>query len=435
MKFISVNQHSPAVDFQQALLQGIAPDGGLYVPESIPVLSDGILNQLTSQNLHQLAIEIASQYITEIPKTDLEKIIKKALNFPIPLITLEDNLFLLELFHGPTLAFKDVGARFMAQVLSYFLTREKQQLAIITATSGDTGSAVAHGFFNVPGIKVFILYPANKITALQEQQMVTLGDNIYPVAVNGTFDDCQRMIKATLGDQILNKNHLITTANSINLGRLIPQIIYHAWAVSQLLQKNIAHNSLPLLVVPSGNFGNIVAAVYAKRMGIPIGHFVAATNANDVVPNYFASGQFNPRPSVTTISNAMDVGNPSNMARLQYLYENNLKKLQQDMTAIAISDDETIKEIQRVYHEKNKIIDPHTAVGVAAARKTQQANIPTIVAATAHPAKFPEVIKRALGFDMPLPPELSSLLNKSKQNHHIISNDYSTWRELFAAIY
>lgn len=237
MKFISVNQHSPAVDFQQALLQGIAPDGGLYVPESIPVLSDGILNQLTSQNLHQLAIEIASQYITEIPKTDLEKIIKKALNFPIPLITLEDNLFLLELFHGPTLAFKDVGARFMAQVLSYFLTREKQQLAIITATSGDTGSAVAHGFFNVPGIKVFILYPANKITALQEQQMVTLGDNIYPVAVNGTFDDCQRMIKATLGDQILNKNHLITTANSINLGRLIPQIIYHAWAVSQLLQK------------------------------------------------------------------------------------------------------------------------------------------------------------------------------------------------------
>lgn len=170
-------------------------------------------------------------------------------------------------------------------------------------------------------------------------------------------------------------------------------------------------------------------------MGIPIGHFVAATNANDVVPNYFASGQFNPRPSVTTISNAMDVGNPSNMARLQYLYENNLKKLQQDMTAIAISDDETIKEIQRVYHEKNKIIDPHTAVGVAAARKTQQANIPTIVAATAHPAKFPEVIKRALGFDMPLPPELSSLLNKSKQNHHIISNDYSTWRELFAAIY
>ena len=431
MKFHSVLNNTARVDFREALLQGIAPDGGLYVPESMPAIDPGLFKPNAKATLHSVGTEILSAFIEEIPKIELESIITRAWDFPIPLTQLEDNIYLLELFHGPTLAFKDVGARFMAQVMSYFLEHQQRELTIIVATSGDTGSAVAHGFFNVPHIKVFILYPSGKISPLQEQQMTTLGGNITAVEVEGTFDDCQRLVKAALNDRVLQTTRALTTANSINLGRLLPQSTYYFWALIQLRQK-FNHDEPPLVVVPSGNFGNVTAAAYAKKMGAPIRSLVAATNANDGVLHYLHSGEFFPRPSIQTYSNAMDVGNPSNLTRLQVLYNNNLANFRQDIDGVSISDEETLNEIHFTYTTANSILDPHTAVGVAAARKAREWMTnppPIIVAATAHPAKFVDVVKKAIGADVPLPVALQEAASRPK--HSIkIRGRYSEWRAL-----
>ncbi|MEO8168666.1 MAG: threonine synthase, partial [bacterium] len=359
MKFQSVNKKSPAVGFREALFQGIAPDGGLYVPETLPHCDLSFFDPTAKSTLHSIGTHILSLFIDEIPAKDLAAIVTMAWNFPVPLVKSDDNLYLLELFHGPTLAFKDIGARFMAHAMSYFLEQEQQELTVLVATSGDTGSAVANGFFNVPHIKVLIFYPAGKITSLQQQQMTTLGGNITAVEVEGTFDDCQRLVKSALADHSFNN---LTTANSINLGRLLPQITYYAWALAQLRKEQ---NEQPFIVVPSGNFGNLTAAVYAKWMGTPIRSFVAATNANDGVLEYLHSGKFTPRPGIQTYSNAMDVGNPSNLARLQFLYGDNVQTLRNDIDAVSISDNETIQEIQSFYAKAKYILDPHTAVGVA----------------------------------------------------------------------
>jgi threonine synthase len=430
MRFISVNKLSSPVSFREALLNGIAPDGGLYVPETIPQPDAKVFESNPTTTLHTIGTEILSAFIDDIPKNELKTIVAKAWNFPIPLVKLDKRLHLLELFHGPTLAFKDIGARFMAYAMSYFLEQQHRDLTIIVATSGDTGSAVAHGFFNVPHINVFILYPSGKISRLQEQQMTTLGGNITAVEVEGTFDDCQRLVKQALKDNELQKKRALTTANSINLGRLLPQITYYAWGLIELREK-FKEQAQPLVVVPSGNVGNLTAGVYAKWMGTPIRSFIAATNANDVVLQYLHSGNFVPRPSIQTYSNAMDVGNPGNLARLQALYRN-LADFRHDVDAVSISDEETLQEIRTTYEKTSYILDPHTAVGVAAARRAMEWMSdapPIIVAATAHPAKFPDVVKKAIGVEVPLPAALQEAVGMPK--HSIkIRGRYSEWKEL-----
>ncbi|MBS4029296.1 MAG: threonine synthase [Ignavibacteriales bacterium] len=427
MNFISVNGKSTPVSFRHALFSGIANDGGLYVPENIPSFSPSFLSQLENLSLHEISVEVASLFIDEIPKAHLENIISKAFNFPIPLVHLEEKIFLLELFHGPTLAFKDVGARFMAETLSFFLQQEKKEITVIVATSGDTGSAVANGFYNVPNISVVVLYPSGKISPLQEKQITTLGNNIHAIEVEGTFDDCQKLVKQALADKELVTKRNLTTANSINLGRLIPQIMYYVWAFAQLrtIPKQVRNDNI-IAVVPSGNFGNLTAGLYAKGMGLPIQKFIAATNSNDVVPEYFHTGKYSPRPSIQTYSNAMDVGNPSNLSRIQFLYGNDVQKMKTDIEAMSISDEETLNEIRETYKRTKYILDPHTAVGVCAFRKRSQKpevrNQSIIVAATAHYAKFPEVVEKAIGEKIILPPILENALHKTKQSTFIPAN-------------
>lgn len=427
MKFISVRGESPATTFHEALLRGIAPDGGLYVPEQIPALSNSFVQNLDSESLHSIGAQVASLFIDEIPVGDVQKIIGRAWDFEIPLVRLEENLFLLELFHGPTLAFKDVGARFMAHALSYFLNKGQREITIIVATSGDTGSAVAHGFYNVPHITVYVLYPSGRISKLQEQQMTTLGGNIHAIEVQGTFDDCQRIVKQSLADKEILHARNVTTANSINLGRLIPQIAYYVWSLAQLRKLGVKEH--PTVVVPSGNFGNLTAAVYAKDIGTPIENFVMATNANDVVPEYLKTGTFTPRASVQTFSNAMDVGNPSNLVRLQAFYRNDIHRMRSEIQAVRVTDKETLGEIRSTFERTGYVLDPHTAVGVFAARHIQQTSRPIIIAATAHPGKFPDVVKQAIGEEITLPAALRDAMNRPKQST-IIPAKYDAWKRI-----
>ncbi|MBM4161345.1 MAG: threonine synthase [Ignavibacteria bacterium] len=438
MNFRSILGKSPSVGFRDALFRGIAPDGSLYIPEELPALPFSFLTGVENRTLHEIGFRVTSAFIDEIPPADLQGIVHRAWDFPIPLVKLEDGLYLLELFHGPTLAFKDVGARFMAHALSFFLAQERRRLFIVVATSGDTGSAVAHGFFNVPHITVFILYPSGKISTLQEQQMTTLGHNIYALEVEGTFDDCQQLVKQALADPDLTRAHNLTTANSINLGRLIPQIAYYVWAAARFkleLQQVEVHKDLserPVIAVPSGNFGNLTAAAYSKSMGNPIGRLVAATNENSVVPDYFRSGLYSPRPSRQTYSNAMDVGNPSNFVRIQALYNYNLHRMKNDISAVSISDDETLAEIRRTYEQAGYVLDPHSAVGVAAARAVRREadrSASAIVTATAHPGKFPDVVAKALNMQIPLPLPLQEALNRPKMSM-CIRAEYPAWKEI-----
>jgi threonine synthase len=434
MMFRSVRGDSPNVQFREALFRGLAPDGSLYVPATIPPLPETVSRPASSPQLPDVAAEVIAAYVDDIPPADLHAIALDAFSFPIPLVKLDGNVYLLELFHGPTLAFKDVGARFMARALSYFLRAREQKLTIAVATSGDTGSAVAHGFYNVPNISVYVFYPSGKISPLQERQMTTLGGNIHAIEVDGTFDNCQDLVKQALTDRDVVHARNLTTANSINLGRLIPQITYYVWA--GLLHRKLAGRGgdvAPMFVVPSGNFGNLTAAVYAKHMGSVISSFISASNANDVVPEYFRTGVFRPRPSLQTYSNAMDVGNPSNFARLESLYRDNPLQMKRDIAAVSVSDAETIDEMRRTYERTGYVLDPHTAVGVAAARgAAASAPAPgtTIVAATAHPGKFPEVVSRALGTTAPLPDQLRLAMERPKQSIRLAAA-YAEVRDLF----
>jgi threonine synthase len=429
LKYVSTLGGSAAVDFRTALFRGLAADGSLYAPESLPRLSDAFLASLADRSLHDIAVEALAPFVEGIDREDLAAIVARALDFPIPLTHLIDRLYLLELFHGPTLAFKDVGARFMAQAMSHFLSRERREVAIVVATSGDTGSAVAHGFFGVPHIEVYVLYPKGRVSELQELQMATLGGNIHAIEVEGSFDDCQRLVKRALVERPGSSDRELTTANSINVGRLLPQVAYYLWALAQWRRITARGAKPPHVVVPSGNFGNLTAAAYARAIGCPMGRLVAATNANDVVPEYLRTGRYAPRVSVGTLSNAMDVGDPSNLARLRALFGEAIG-LREGFEARAISDSETLREIRAVAAGTGTVLDPHTAVGMRAARQLFDEE-DAIVAATAHPAKFPEVMRSAFGHDIALPPALAALAGRRKISARIPADD-EAFRALLA---
>lgn len=413
MKYMSTRNHSLDVDFATAMFNGLAPDQGLYIPTHFPLFESADIKGLAGKSLTELGLGIMQPYLGDIPAEKLHSMLEEALNFPIPLKLLEDQLYMLEVFHGPTLAFKDVGARFMAQALAYYSVETQQHINIIVATSGDTGSAIADAFHGKAGIDVYILYPSQKISLLQEKQITTYGGNIHALEVAGTFDDCQRLVKTALSDQQLKSKIMLTTSNSINIARLLPQMIYHAWGLMQL--KKLGVKISPILSVPSGNLGNLTSAVYANKMGFAIEFFIAAINSNTVFKDYLSSHVYEPRPSIKTYANAMDVGNPSNFERLEDFYDNNADAMYDSIKAVTISDHKILEEIRRTYERTGFVIDPHTAIGVAAARKYQEENLPIIVTATAHPAKFPEVIKEALQIDIALTPSLERIMSLPKQ--------------------
>lgn len=423
MRFYSTNKKARRVSLPQAILQGLAPDSGLFLPQKWPHLPKIFFDGLLSTSFYELAGEVAARFIKEIPPKDLRRIISQSFNFPAPLRRLKDQIYVLELFYGPTMAFKDFGARFLARVMSFFLRQRRQRLNIIVATSGDTGSAVASGFFKVPDIKVFILYPSGKVSPLQEKQLTTYGHNITALEVKGTFDDCQKLAKEVLSDIELNRKMQFSSANSINFGRLLPQSFYYFWAVGQLQRSG--NYQEPVFAVPSGNFGNLFAGLMAKKMGLPVKRFIAACNANDVVPEYLKTGKFRPRVSRHTISNAMDVGNPSNFARMLEMYGHNHHEMGKDIAAFSISDAETRRTIKNIFAEIGYICDPHTAVGITAAeryRKMVKSKSPIVVLSTAHPAKFKEIVEPVIHRKLALPKQLQAAMKKRKQSIKVSKN-------------
>ncbi len=406
MMLRSTRGESEPVSFQAAVQNGIAPDGGLYLPEVIPSISPKLLEALPRMTFQELSLELAILWLEgEIKRSDLQRIVDNAFPFDAPLVPIEKNIYALELFHGPTFAFKDFGARFMAQVLEQFIADSEQELTILVATSGDTGSAVASAFHNVAGIKVILLFPSGKVSEIQRKQMTTVGGNVQAVAIEGSFDDCQRLVKQAFADSELRTHLQLTSANSINIARLLPQSFYYFRAVAQL------SDQAPLFSVPSGNFGNLTAGVIAKRMGLPVEHFVAATNVNDVVPQYLKSGKFEPRPSIQTISNAMDVGNPSNFERMLDLYEYDVARMSDEIYSASFTDQKTEHCIKHTFHETNYVLDPHGAVALLGLKKFLTTRCVGIFLETAHPAKFLETVEPAIAQKIDIPEKLQSCLN------------------------
>lgn len=422
MRYRSTSRQCPEVSFREAVLRGLAEDGGLYVPAEIAMPERSFFERLPQCSFPELCVEVARPYLRgEMADDALQQLVAEAMNFPVPLVSLSPQLHILELFHGPTLAFKDFGARFMARVMGHFVRESSRDLIVLVATSGDTGSAVAHGFLGVPGIRVMILYPSGRVSEAQERQFTTLGESIDAFEVAGAFDDCQRLAKQAFADAELREKLFVTSANSINIARLIPQTFYYYAALAQLGQADP-----PVVVsVPSGNFGNLTAGLMAKRAGLPVSQFIAATNINDVVPEFLRSGTFHPRPSQQTLSNAMDVGNPSNFARLADLYENDITAIRHDLWGCGFTDDETLRAMKSVHERFGYLADPHTAVGILGFEtflKQHSASCQGIVLATAHPAKFADVVARATGVTPPLPERLAACLARPKQSRPLANS-------------
>lgn len=408
MKLYSTNDKDVLVDLEEAVLHSQPKDGGLYMPISFGRLDSSIIDNIEILSFPELAFEVSKVLIGDyIPKEELRKIVESAIDFPAPLVKLKDSLHILELFHGPSLAFKDFGARFMSKLMAYFLRGINKKVTILVATSGDTGGAVAAGFYNTPGIEVIILYPSGKVSALQEKQLTTLGGNITALEVDGTFDDCQALVKQAFIDHELSDEMNLSSANSINIARLIPQSFYYFEGYRQLEDKS----SICSFVVPSGNFGNITAGLIAKKIGLPVGPFIAATNVNDVVPRYLISGNYTPEPTIATISNAMDVGKPSNFARILDLYGSTWNDIKDDMVGFSFSDAETRVAMKNVFQKYDYIIDPHGAVGILAAEVFLQGkkNTKAIVLETAHPAKFIDEVNSTLDIEAEIPNRLKKL--------------------------
>jgi len=428
MKFYSTNQRSPQVSFREAVIHGMPSDNGLYMPVSIPEIDASFIRNLPNMKIQEIAYAISKLWLNEdIPDNVLKEISYEALDFDAPLFHLDDQIYSLELYHGPTFAFKDFGARFMARTLSFLQESEDQETIVLVATSGDTGSAVANGFFDVPGIYVILLYPSGKISNLQEQQITTLNGNITALEINGTFDDCQMLVKQAFMDEDLNDIMHLTSANSINVARLLPQSFYYFYAYAQLIDQN----KPVIFSVPSGNFGNLCGGLLAKKMGLPIKKFVAPTNANNIFPKYLETGNFEPKLSIKTISNAMDVGNPSNFPRILELYNNNIIHLKKDIVSNAYADFITKKSIRQVYEQKNYLLCPHSAIGYLGLCDTllgEEEECNGVFLSTAHPAKFHDVINEFLDCDISFPSELKSVLTK-KKNSVKMEGDYSIFKD------
>ncbi|MEM6261216.1 MAG: threonine synthase [Bacteroidota bacterium] len=414
MECYSTKDSQHRVPFREAVLRGLAPEKGLYMPAHLPRLPETFWEAFAEMSFPELAFEVCRHLLRgAIDEGALRNITTGAINFEAPLVQLDENVQVLELFHGPTLAFKDFGARFMARLMGHFMEGEERKLTILVATSGDTGGAVASGFWKTPGVEVIILYPSGKVSPLQEKQLTTLGENVEAVEVQGTFDDCQDLVKAAFLDEELNEKYLLSSANSINLARLIPQMLYYFRAYQQLLPAD----KKVVFCVPSGNFGNLTAGLIAFEMGLPVAKFVAATNVNNVVPQYLETGNFEPRPSAATISNAMDVGNPSNFDRMLELYDHDWGQLRERIAGFYFDDSETQGCIRQVFQTHGYVLDPHTAIGYLAIKAFQERMRDTIgvVLATAHPAKFAHVVEPVIGEAVPIPERLAVLAEREKK--------------------
>jgi len=410
MRYYSLNNSSPLTSFKKAVQNGIAPDRGLYFPEEITPISKDFINNIDKYSNEDIAYEVIKQFIgDEIPATILKEIIKKTISFDFPVVNLDNNIGSLELFHGPTMAFKDVGARFMSQCLEYFNRDKTDDITVLVATSGDTGGAVASGFLNTKGVKVVILYPKGKVSEIQEKQLTTLGNNITALEVDGVFDDCQEMVKSAFLDENISRN--LTSANSINVARWLPQMFYFFFAYKQVSKqyKDI------IFSVPSGNFGNICAGLMAQKLGLPVKHFVASTNINDTVPQYLLNGNYDPKPSKATISNAMDVSNPSNFIRIQELFNNKLSSLKKSFSSYSFSDDETKQMMKSIYDKFNYISEPHGAIGYLGLQKHGlKTNEFGVFLETAHPVKFLDVVQETLSVDVEIPSQIKQVMSKEK---------------------
>jgi threonine synthase len=433
MKYYSTNKQSPIVDFKEATIKGQAPDKGLYFPKSIPKMERNLINRIENLSNEEIAFCVIKPYVGDtIPDERLFQIVSETVNFPIPLVKVNDTISSLELFHGPTLAFKDVGARFMSRCLQYFLEDSTstalttRKITVLVATSGDTGGAVANGFYNVDGVEVVILYPSGKVSPIQEKQLTTPGKNIHALEVKGTFDDCQQMVKQAFTDSDINNKLFLTSANSINVARWLPQQFYYFFAYKQWADKN----SPPVISVPSGNFGNICAGILAMKLGLPVKHFIAACNANDVVTEYLQSQKLKPKQAVQTLSNAMDVGNPGNFIRILEIFHHRFPELKSKLSSYSITDEETIATIKEVYQKDHYLLDPHGAVGYLSLHQYLKTNpsLKGIFLETAHPVKFPGAVESSTGQQIDVPSSIQSIMNKRKQSI-LIKSDYQQLKD------
>jgi threonine synthase len=426
MKYYSTNKKAPSVSLREAIIKGLAPDGGLYMPEKIKLLVDDFFENMDKMFLPEIVLTVANAFFGEdVNAESLEKIIYDTLSFKIPTVKVENHIYSLELFHGPTLAFKDVGARFMARLLEYFIHQESDKdINVLVATSGDTGSAVANGFLGVKGVHVYVLYPKGKVSKIQESQFTTLGQNITAVEINGTFDDCQTLVKSAFMDQELNEHMQLTSANSINVARFLPQAFYYFLGYARLKKKGLIQlnkqdgklTSNLVVCVPSGNFGNITAGLISKRMGLPIKRFIAANNANDVFYKYLKTGKYTPKPSKQTLANAMDVGDPSNFARIIDLYEHSHEAIIQDVSGASYTDGQIRETIKDCYQQNGYLLDPHGSCGYRALKEGLKPGETGLFLETAAPAKFKEKVDAIIGEDTDIPERLTKFIQGKKQS-------------------
>ena len=431
MKYYSTNHKSDDVTLRDAVVRGLAPDRGLYMPERLNKLSKEFFDNIDKMTFQEMSFEVAKAFFGEdIPEADLKKIVYDTLAFPTPVVKVDDNIYSLELFHGPTLAFKDVGARFMARLLGYFNKDEKQLVNVLVATSGDTGSAVANGFLGVEGVHVYVLYPKGKVSPIQECQFTTLGKNITAVEVDGVFDDCQALVKNAFMDAELNQRMKLTSANSINVARFLPQAFYYFNASAQMKAMGKADNLV--ICVPSGNFGNITAGLFGWFMGLPVKRFIAANNANDIFYNYLQTGVYSPKPSVQTLANAMDVGDPSNFARVLALYGGSHKDIAGHIGGATYTDEQIKETLKECYERTGYLLDPHGTCGYRALREQLQPGEYGVFLETAHPAKFKEKVDAITGGDVEIPARLQAFMKGTKQSVEI-SKDYTDFRNFLMA--
>jgi threonine synthase len=418
MKYYSLNKQSPKVSFKEATVKGQAPDKGLYFPETLPRLSQQWISAIDGKSNEEIALDVISPYVgDEIPADELRRIVKETIDFAIPLVPVTSNISSLELFHGPTLAFKDIGARFMSRCLGYFAKERSEKVTVLVATSGDTGGAVANGFYGVEGVDVVILYPSGKVSSVQEKQLTTLGKNIRALEVNGSFDDCQQMVKQAFADTELTQQKFLTSANSINVARWLPQQFYYFFAYKQWKEKQHP----PVISVPSGNFGNICAGMLAHITGLPVQHFIAACNANNVVPRFLENGNYEIRTAVPTLSNAMDVGNPSNFVRVLELFHNNFIDLKKILSGHTVTDEQTKATLKQVKKETGYLLDPHGAVAYLALQQYlhQHPDENGLFLETAHPVKFYDVVEPVINEKVPVPDAIQQILPLTKHSVQI----------------